>query len=208
MKKERTPGKHTLLGTLIAIMAVVGSVSVGFSAWTFGNSTGGAISGDLTINADTVMGNYFEAQIISAAPVTQYGFLANETFVNEGTFTLTYNIINFQDILQSKINFDFSLTYDSSKLTSFDMFSAANCSVSQTLRDGGSSFTYSIDQTKAYTVKSHFSLVLPSSYPEKGVSADVKITVKNFDFSGDNGAKLASTLPSLKLHLTTVVSLG
>lgn len=34
--KERTPGKHTLLGTLIAIMAVVGSVSVGFSAWTFG----------------------------------------------------------------------------------------------------------------------------------------------------------------------------
>ena len=207
MKKERTPGKHTLLGTLIAIMAVVGSVSVGFSAWTFGNNAGGAVSGDLTINADTVMGDYFEAEIISAAPITQYGFVVNETFVNEATFTLSYNIVDFQDILQSKINFDFALTYDSTKL-SFDMFSASNCSLSQNLRNGGSSLSYTTDQSKSYTLKNHFSLVLPSSYPENGIHNDIKITVKNFDFSGDKGKNLASTLPSLKLHLTTVVSLG
>lgn len=203
--KERTPGKHTLLGTLIAIMAVVGSVSVGFSAWTFGNNAGG-VSGDLTINADNVMGNYFEANILSPALVTEYGFLVDDTFTNSSTFTLTFNIKDFQDVLQSKINFDFTLNYDSSKL-SFDMFSKANCEVSQTLRNGGSSLQYTTDQSQAYTLKSHFDLVLPSSYPENGIFNDIKITVKNFDFTGNNGKTLASALPSLKLHLTTVVSL-
>ena len=87
-------------------MAVVGSVSVGFSAWTFGNNVGG-VSGDLTINADKVTGNYFEANILSPALVTEYGFLVDDTFTNSSTFTLTFNIKDFQDVLQSKINFDF-----------------------------------------------------------------------------------------------------
>lgn len=203
--KERTPGKHTLLGTLIAIMAVVGSVSVGFSAWTFGNNVGG-VSGDLTINADKVTGNYFEANILSPALVTEYGFLVDDTFTNSSTFTLTFNIKDFQDVLQSKINFDFTLNYDSSKL-SFDMFSKDNCEVSQALRNGGSSLQYKVDQNQTHALKGHFDLVLPSSYPENGIFNDIKIKVKNFDFSGNNGKTLASTLPSLKLHLTTVVSL-
>ena len=203
--KERTPGKHTLLGTLIAIMAVVGSVSVGFSAWTFGNNATSA-NGDLTINADKVMGNYFEANILSPALVTEYGFLVDDTFTASSTFILTFNIKDFQDILQSKIHFDFTLSYDSSKL-SFDMFSSTNCRVSQTLRAGGSSLQYTVEQSQAHTLKSHFDLVLPSSYPENGIFNDIKITVKNFDFSGDSGKSLASALPSLKLHLTTVVSL-
>lgn len=87
------------------------------------------------------------------------------------------------------------------------MFSKDNCEVSQALRNGDSSLQARVEQSQAYTLKGHFDLVLPSSYPENGIFNDIKITVKNFDFSGKNGKALASTLPSLKLHLTTVVSL-
>lgn len=132
MKKERTPGKHTLLGTLIAIMAVVGSVSVGFSAWTFGGG-GGSASGNGTFTADDVFGDYFQATVKSKAQVTNQGFVVDETITNYGIFQLQYRIHDFQDLKKegkTTLNLSFTLAYENSKYSD-NFFTSDRCSVSK-----------------------------------------------------------------------------
>lgn len=129
--KERTPGKHTLLGTLIAIIAVVGSVSVGFSAWTFGN--GGSASANGTFKADDVFGEYFQATIISKAQITNQGFVVDDTITNYGIFQLQYRLRNFQDLKnegKTSLNLSFSLSYNASSFSD-NFFTAERCSVSK-----------------------------------------------------------------------------
>lgn len=129
--KERTPGKHTLLGTLIAIMAVVGSVSVGFSAWTFGN--GGSVSANGTFKADDVLGDYFQATIISKAQITNQGFVVDDTITNYGIFQLQYRLRDFQDLKnegKTSLNLSFSLSYNASGFSD-NFFTAERCSVSK-----------------------------------------------------------------------------
>ncbi|MDY6069848.1 MAG: hypothetical protein SPJ80_00160 [Bacilli bacterium] len=129
--KERTPGKHTLLGTLIAIMAVVGSVSVGFSAWTFGN--GGNASANGTFKADDVLGDYFQATIISKAQITNQGFVVDDTITNYGIFQLQYRLRDFQDLKnegKTSLNLSFSLSYNASSFSD-NFFTAERCSASK-----------------------------------------------------------------------------
>lgn len=129
--KERTPGKHTLLGTLIAIMAVVGSVSVGFSAWTFGN--GGSASANGTFKADDVFGDHFQATIISKAQITNQGFVVDDTITNYGIFQLQYRLRDFQDLKnegKTSLNLSFSLSYNASGFSD-NFFTAERCSVSK-----------------------------------------------------------------------------
>lgn len=129
--KERTPGKHTLLGTLIAIMAVVGSVSVGFSAWTFGN--GGSASANGTFKADDVFGDYFQATIISKAQITNQGFVVDDTITKYGIFQLQYRLHSFQDLKnegKTSLNLSFSLSYNASSFSD-NFFTAERCSVSK-----------------------------------------------------------------------------
>lgn len=129
--KERTPGKHTLVGTLIAIMAVVGSVSVGFSAWTFGN--GGSASANGTFKADDVLGDYFQATIISKAQITNQGFVVDDTITNYGIFQLQYRLRNFQNLKnegKTSLNLSFSLSYDASHFSD-NFFTSERCSVSK-----------------------------------------------------------------------------
>ena len=129
--KERTPGKHTLLGTLIAIMAVVGSVSVGFSAWTFGN--GGSASANGIFKADDVFGDHFQAAIISKAQITNQGFVVDDTITNYGIFQLQYRLRDFQDLKdegKTSLNLSFSLSYNASSFSD-NFFTAERCSVSK-----------------------------------------------------------------------------
>lgn len=129
--KERTPGKHTLLGTLIAIMAVVGSVSVGFSAWTFGN--GGSTSANGIFKADDVFGDYFQATIISKAQITNQGFVVDDTITNYGIFQLQYRLHDLQDLNKegkTSLNLSFSLAYNASDFSD-NFFTAERCSVSK-----------------------------------------------------------------------------
>lgn len=112
-------------------MAVVGSVSVGFSAWTFGN--GGSASANGTFKADDVLGDYFQATIISKAQITNQGFVVDDTIRDYGIFQLQYRLHDLQDLNKegkTSLNLSFSLSYNASDF--FDnFFTAERCSVSK-----------------------------------------------------------------------------
>lgn len=112
-------------------MAVVGSVSVGFSAWTFGN--GGSASANGTFKADDVLGDYFQATIISKAQITNQGFVVDDTITNYGIFQLQYHLRDFQDLKdegKTSLNLSFSLSYNASSFSD-NFFTAERCSVSK-----------------------------------------------------------------------------
>lgn len=112
-------------------MAVVGSVSVGFSAWTFGN--GGNASANGTFKADDVLGDYFQATIISKAQITNQGFVVDDTITNYGIFQLQYRLRDFQDLKdegKTSLNLSFSLSYNASSFSD-NFFTAERCSVSK-----------------------------------------------------------------------------
>lgn len=112
-------------------MAVVGSVSVGFSAWTFGN--GGSASANGTFKADDVIGDYFQATIISKAQITNQGFVVDDTIRNYGIFQLKYRLHDLQDLSnegKTSLNLSFSLSYNTSDFSD-NFFTAERCSVSK-----------------------------------------------------------------------------
>lgn len=112
-------------------MAVVGSVSVGFSAWTFGN--GGSASANGTFKADDVFGDYFQATIISKAQITNQGFVVDDTITKCGIFQLQYRLHHFQDLKnegKTSLNLSFSLSYNASSFSD-NFFTAERCSVSK-----------------------------------------------------------------------------
>lgn len=112
-------------------MAVVGSVSVGFSAWTFGN--GGSASANGTFKADDVFGDYFQATIISKVQITNQGFVVDDTITNYGIFQLRYRLHDFQDLKnegKTSLNLSFSLSYNASSFSD-NFFTAERCSVSK-----------------------------------------------------------------------------
>ena len=112
-------------------MAVVGSVSVGFSAWTFGN--GGSVSANGTFKADDVFGDYFQATIISKAQITNQGFVVDDIIRDYGIFQLQYCLHNLQDLNKegkTSLNLSFSLSYNASDFSD-NFFTAERCSVSK-----------------------------------------------------------------------------
>lgn len=122
-------------------MAVVGSVSVGFSAWTFGN--GGNASANGTFKADDVFGDYFQAAIISKAQITNQGFVVDDTITNYGIFQLRYYLHHFQDLKnegKTSLNLSFSLSYNASSFSD-NFFTAERCSVSKNTSKSNTKWT-------------------------------------------------------------------
>lgn len=188
---RRTSGKRTLLTLAITSLAVGALVSVGFSAWTIGAENGNQ-SGYITINADSVAGNYYEALFLSKAEVTSYGFENNGVLTDSAELTLQYNIKNYQDILGKNMSITFTLSYDSSSFST-NIFTEDTCSLENATATFGS-----------YSLAGTFTEALPTAYKE--LTHNVKITVKGLDFT-NNGSYIAETLPSLKFKLSTGVSI-
>ena len=198
--KERTPGKHTLLGTLIAIMAVVGSVSVGFSAWTFGN--GGSASADGTFKADDVLGDYFQATIISKAQITNQGFVVDDTITNYGIFQLQYHR-DFQDLKdegKTSLNLSFSLSYNASSFSD-NFFTAERCSVSKNSSKGNTemgpinNFSYG-NVNNVYSVSGTISADITGT--SKTLDGFYDFKVQGFTFSDTLVTQLSGLTFSLK----------
>lgn len=199
--KERTPGKHTLLGTLIAIMAVVGSVSVGFSAWTFGN--GGSASANGIFKADDVLGDYFQATIISKAQITNQGFVVDDTITNYGIFQLQYRLRDFQDLKnegKTSLNLSFSLSYNASGFSD-NFFTAERCSVSKNNSKGNTemgpinNFSYG-NVNNVYSVSGTISADITGTRETLDGFYDFK--VQGFTFSDTLVTQLSGLTFSLK----------